>query len=111
VLFRSRITSTGTTGVKLQWLSFANSISGINEIQESRLKISVDDNQMLQILCNERVLKSFVFDVSGKMLLQKDNEQEINVGGLEKGVYILQVKLESGNVMSSKFFINKYHLL
>ncbi|MDP4238567.1 MAG: glycosyl hydrolase [Bacteroidota bacterium] len=102
-----RITSTGTTGVKMQWLSFANSISGIYEIQESRLKISVDDSQMLQILCNERVLKSSVFDISGKMLLQKDNEQEINVGGLEKGVYILQVKLESGKILSSKFVINK----
>jgi hypothetical protein len=50
---------------------------------------------------------STVFDASGKMLLQKSNDQEINVSGLEKGVYLLQVNLENGNMLSSKFFINQ----
>jgi hypothetical protein len=101
-----RITSIGTTGVKMQWFTFTNT-TGINEIQESKLKIFVDKSQMLQIFCNERVLKSTVFDISGKILLQKTSEQEINVNGLEKGLYILQVNLESGNILSSKFFVSK----
>jgi hypothetical protein len=101
-----RITSTGTTGVKMQWLTLTNT-TVINEIRESKLKIFVDNNRMLQILCNERVLKSTIFDISGKMLSQHSSEQEINVTTLDNGVYILQVSLESGKMMSSKFFINK----
>jgi hypothetical protein len=101
-----RITSTGTTGVKMQWFTFTNT-TDINEIQESKLKIFVDKSQMLQILCNERVLKSTIFDISGKMLLQHTSEQEINVTTLENGVYILQLGLESGKMLSSKFIINK----
>jgi len=48
---------TGTTGVKMQWLTFTNT-TGINEPQESKLKTFVDKSQILRILCNERVLKA-----------------------------------------------------
>jgi hypothetical protein len=102
-----RITSTGTTGVKMQWLSLAGSISGINDILEAKLKIFVDRNQILNVLSNKKVLKSSVFDISGKILLQFKGEQEINVAGLENGIYLLQSTLDNGNVLSSKFFINK----
>ncbi len=101
-----RITSTGTTGVKMQWFSFS-SATGLPEVQDNRLKIYVDNNRLLQILCNEKITRSSIFDVSGKMLLQKTSEQEINVSGLEKGVYLLQVHLENGNKLSSKFLINQ----
>ena len=102
-----RITSAGTTGVKMQWLSIAGATTDVNIVKESQLIIYVDKNQILNVLCNEKVLKSNVFDISGKLLLQCNSEQEIKVSELENGVYILQSKLENGSVLSSKFHINK----
>ena len=101
-----RITSNGISGCKMQWFSFS-STADIVETQASHIHVFVDTNNMLQISCRDKVTKATILDISGKVLLQETNEQEINVAALDKGVYILKVKLESGNTLSSKFFINK----
>ena len=101
-----RVTSMGSTGVKMQWLSLTN-ITGINEVQRPHLKIFIDKNQLLQIVYNEKIVKSTVFDVRGKMLLQQTSEHQINVTTLENGVYILQTQLENGAITSDKFIVIK----
>jgi hypothetical protein len=103
-----RIISSGlATGVKMQWFTLS-SPTDVNEIQEPRLKIFVDRSQTLQILSSDKIIKSTIFDISGKLLLQQTTEQQIDVASLENGVYILQVSFENGNRKSSKFFINNY---
>lgn len=102
-----RITSSGlVTGVKLQWLSLSNT-TDLNPIRETQLKVFVDNNQILQVFCNQKIQYNAVIDLSAKMLLSNTTSHEINVSSLENGVYILQTKLENGNTISSKFFINK----
>ena len=47
-----------------------------------------------------------VYDASGKLIPVKSTENQINVEGLTKGNYLLQMKDKSGNVHQDKFIKN-----
>lgn len=104
-----RVTSSGQSGCKMQWICFSIEVASIPETanNNTKLKVFVDNNRQLQILTNEPVISSSVFDVSGKVLCQKKGAQEIDISGLNNGMYILQVQFKNGNRISEKFILNK----
>jgi hypothetical protein len=53
-----------------------------------------------------KVMDASVFDVSGKLIPLKSSESQINVEGLMKGNYLLQIKDKDGKIHQDKFIKN-----
>lgn len=53
-----------------------------------------------------KMTEAKVFDISGKIIPVKSTESQINVQGLPKGNYLLQLKDKTGNVYQDKFIKN-----
>lgn len=77
--------------------------TGVNEIKNQR-SFSVYPNPSLisiNIDFNERFSTIRIIDIQGEMVLQS-NQKNIDINGLENGIYIVQIVTENG-VLNSKF--------
>ncbi|MBP9016818.1 MAG: carbohydrate-binding protein [Paludibacteraceae bacterium] len=104
---RIRIASSGlATGVKLQWVSLSN----VNEVKATSLpeiKVYIDGNKQLQILSSAKVSNSAIYDLSGKILIQHNTCQQIDVHSLAMGIYLILIKFQDGYLATEKFVINE----
>jgi len=81
------------------------SITGIINVLPSGQEISIYPNpafDVLMIKTTESIEKVEIVDISGKTVLTKSSTKEVNVSGLNRGVYIIKVQTENG-VYTSQF--------
>lgn len=105
---RIRIASSGlATGVKLQWFLLSDINNKVKAIDQPEIKIFIDSNKQLQIVSNQKVISSSVYDLSGKKLIQEDALQQIDVHSLAIGVYFILMKFQDGYLTTEKFIIKE----
>lgn len=80
----------------------AEFFTGINEINQNALNIYPNPSVgSINIDYNERFSTINIINLQGKTILQS-NQKNIDISGLENGIYIVQIATENG-VLNSKF--------
>ena len=90
----------------LNELALESQKTALNDIEiNDLLKIQKADNRII-VLSEKMMTQSHVFDVQGRCVFSSSNrstELEIPADKIQKGIYILKVQLENGQVVLKKF--------
>ena len=83
-----------------------SSILKAGEVAGSKVSIYPNPVRTLLYVNGMKMNEAKVYDTSGRLIPVKSTENQINVEGLTKGNYLLQVKDKSGKVHQDKFIKN-----
>ncbi len=64
------------------------------------------ENDLLKIKTTENISSIKIFDLSGKLILNKKVHESISVSALVKGVYIVSVISEKGDIINKKIIVD-----
>ena len=82
--------------------------TGIEDMDKSDISIFPNPvKDIFNISMDKEIEEIFVFDYSGKLILQKEvsaNETSINTSNFSKGVFVLKV-MSSGDMLVKKFIV------
>lgn len=75
----------------------------VSPMNKSELNIVFDSSNSSQV-------SSVIYDMSGRLVQSNNldkNNSKLDVSGLQNGIYIINVKLSNGSVISKKFTLNR----
>lgn len=80
-------------------------VTGIEDAKEDEVKIYPNPvKDILHIQANENIAKTQLYNTAGKLVIEQENSNNIDVRNLNSGIYILKVETQSG---TSTHKINK----
>ncbi|MBA3679727.1 MAG: T9SS type A sorting domain-containing protein [Bacteroidetes bacterium] len=80
--------------------------TSMNELNSKTDLLIFVDNTLLKVKTTEKISSFNIFDMSGKLILDKKANETINVSSLTKGIYIVSIIKENGDKINRKIVID-----